>query len=82
MAAMRSAIFEVRMSTRRDACAGIRLNRTRVPPLGSRFSRSRLTSLVAKLALALGRRANSSIRSATLSDTIASAEQSLFSPMS
>ena len=56
--------------------------RTRVRPCGSQSSRSRLTCLVAKDAFAVGRPRNRSTRSRTLSDSRASTEQSLFSPMS
>lgn len=61
---------------------GINENRTRVRPRGPSSSSSRLTYFVAKLALAVGWSARSCSRSATLSLILASAEQSLFSPMS
>jgi hypothetical protein len=57
-------------------------NRMRVRPCGSRSSSSRLTNFVAKLALAVGRSRKVATRSATLSLTTASTEQSEFSPMS
>ena len=51
-------------------------------PCGSRSSSSRLTYLVAKDAFAVGSSRKVPTRSATLSLTSASTEQSLFSPMS
>jgi hypothetical protein len=57
-------------------------NRMRVRPAGSRSSSCRFTYLVAKDALAVGSARKVAIRSATLSLTSASTEQSLFSPRS
>ena len=57
-------------------------NRIRVPPRGSRPSSSRLTNLVAKLALAVGSSRKMRDEVATLSLISASTEQSPFSPMS
>jgi hypothetical protein len=72
----------VRMSSSRESRSGMSENRMRVRPRGSWPSRSRLTYLVAKLALAVGSSRNVATRSATLSLISASTEQSLFSPMS
>jgi hypothetical protein len=70
------------MSSSFASPGGISEKRIRVRPAGSQDSRSRLTYLVAKLALALGIQRNSSTRSRTLSLISASTEQSEFSPMS
>lgn len=81
-AAIRSATGEVRTSSSRESSGGITEKRTRVRPRGSSVSRSGLTNLVAKDALAVGHSRNACTRSAVLSQISASTEQSPFSPMS
>src|SRR3712207_7019208 len=70
------------MSSTLASSSGMTEKRTRVRPRGSSSSSCRLTHLVANEALAVGSSAKVATRSATLSLTNASTEQSLFSPRS
>jgi hypothetical protein len=70
------------MSSTLASSSGITEKRMRVRRRGSSSSSCRLTYLVAKEAFAVGSSAKVATRSATLSLTSASTEQSLFSPRS